>query len=457
MANPRIPARRGHKHQVDKLLSDTLTQGDILYVNSSGELALLPVGSDNQILAVDGSDVVWETGAGGGASQLSDLSDVNTSTPTNRNALVADGVDWESRALVEADISDLGSYITDVTGDNLSALADVTITGIASGELLKWNGSAWINNTLAEAGIQAAGSYLTDVLGDTTPQLGGNLDVNSNKIVSVSNGDIDIEPNGTGNVLLGNMSFDADQTIGAGQDNYVLTYDNATGNISLEAASGGGISNVVEDTTPQLGGDLDGQGNNLDSMGVIFLNEQASADADVAGDGQLWVKSDAPNTLYFTDDTGLDWKAPKEQIKYKTATTSTSTDTTYTDDPHLAGFNLEDDTWYMVEGYFELTSALSVDIKFRGNLSNTEQAGSWTITGRNSGGTNEGDHGTNIGSTNILIDTNNTNNHGFVVYGFIQSNATTGGTFAVQWAQNTSDAATTSLLLGSWLKLTKLS
>ena len=55
------------------------------------------------------------------ATQLSGLSDVNTSTPTNRNVLVADGVDWESRALVEADISDL----THVTG-NATHTGDVT-------------------------------------------------------------------------------------------------------------------------------------------------------------------------------------------------------------------------------------------------------------------------------------------------------------------------------------------
>ena len=42
--------------------------------------------------------------------ELSDLTDVNTSTATARNVLVADGVDWESRALTELDISDLGSY-----------------------------------------------------------------------------------------------------------------------------------------------------------------------------------------------------------------------------------------------------------------------------------------------------------------------------------------------------------
>ncbi len=49
--------------------------------------------------------------SGGGPSQLSDLTDVNTSTPTNRNVLIADGVDFESRPLLEADISDFGSYV----------------------------------------------------------------------------------------------------------------------------------------------------------------------------------------------------------------------------------------------------------------------------------------------------------------------------------------------------------
>ena len=90
-----------------------------------------------------------------------------------------------------------------------------------------YDGSAW--NTVSP-----------DLVGDTTPQLGGNLDVNGNSIVSVSNGDINITPNGTGNVSLGNFTFDADQTVGAGQDNYLMTYDNGSGTISLEAAPAGG-------------------------------------------------------------------------------------------------------------------------------------------------------------------------------------------------------------------------
>jgi|DEB0MinimDraft_6_1074348.scaffolds.fasta_scaffold02648_2 hypothetical protein len=69
----------------------------------------------------------------------------------------------------------------------------------------------------------------------------GNVEVHA-KIISATDRDIDIEPGGAGDVLLGNFKFDADQSVGSGQDNYVLTYDNSTGKISLEEATGGGAS-----------------------------------------------------------------------------------------------------------------------------------------------------------------------------------------------------------------------
>ncbi len=142
------------------------------------------------------------------------------------------------------------------------------------------------------------GGSLSDVADDTSPQLGGNLDVNGNDIVSTSNANIDIVPNGTGDVTLqadtvqvgdsnanatittngtgdlilntnagtnsgtitiadgangnisvtphgtgqialGNFTLDADQTVGSSQDNYVLTYDHSSTSISLEASAGG--------------------------------------------------------------------------------------------------------------------------------------------------------------------------------------------------------------------------
>jgi len=52
---------------------------------------------------------------------------------------------------------------------------------------------------------------LTDVVDDVTPQLGGDLDVNSQSIVSVSNGNIPLTPHGTGEVRPGKTNFqDAD-------------------------------------------------------------------------------------------------------------------------------------------------------------------------------------------------------------------------------------------------------
>jgi hypothetical protein len=46
------------------------------------------------------------------------------------------------------------------------------------------------------------GTVMLNLSEDTSPQLGSDLDVNGNKIVSASNGDIEIEPNGSGAVIL---------------------------------------------------------------------------------------------------------------------------------------------------------------------------------------------------------------------------------------------------------------
>jgi len=93
-------------------------------LDSSSYLSDAP-SDGNEYVRLNGA---WSIATGGGASELSDLSDVNTSTPTNRNILIADGTDWESRALVEADISDLQSYLTSETDPIFTASQAFNIT-----------------------------------------------------------------------------------------------------------------------------------------------------------------------------------------------------------------------------------------------------------------------------------------------------------------------------------------
>ena len=50
--------------------------------------------------------------------------------------------------------------------------------------------------------ISSGGTSLMEVANDTTPQLGGDLDVNGNGLVSTSNGNIALTPNGTGVVRI---------------------------------------------------------------------------------------------------------------------------------------------------------------------------------------------------------------------------------------------------------------
>lgn len=44
----------------------------------------------------------------------------------------------------------------------------------------------------------------------------------------------------------------------------------------------------------------------LVNFGVLQLPERADALADVSGFGQVWVKNDSPNTLWFTNEAGTD-------------------------------------------------------------------------------------------------------------------------------------------------------
>jgi hypothetical protein len=210
-------------------------------------------GTTGQVIQTNGSGTLtWTSVTNATGNELENV--VEDTTPQ-----LGGDLDVNGNSIVSASNGDIAITPNGTGNVVIDGLNHPQADGTA-GQFLKTDGAGQL---AFDTVTQATGNELENVVEDTTPQLGGDLDVNGNKITSASNGDIDIEPNGTGNVLLGNFEFDVDQTVGAGQDDYVLTYDNSTGHISLEVAAAGGISDVVSDTTPQLGGELDSNGNDI--------------------------------------------------------------------------------------------------------------------------------------------------------------------------------------------------
>ena len=70
------------------------------------------------------------------------------------------------------------------------------------------------------------------IVNDTTPQLGGNLDVNGNSIVSVSGGNISITPDGSGKVIIDGLSY---PTADGSAGQFLKT--DGCGNLSFDSVS----------------------------------------------------------------------------------------------------------------------------------------------------------------------------------------------------------------------------
>jgi len=88
-----------------------------------------------------------------------------------------------------------------------------------------------------------------DIVSDTTPQLGGDLDVNGNSFVSTSNGDIEFSPNGTGKIKFNDLAYIPQQSltsssnavawdVQAKPNAYHLTTENTTFSAPTNAVEG---------------------------------------------------------------------------------------------------------------------------------------------------------------------------------------------------------------------------
>ena len=229
--------------------------------------------------------------------------------------------------------SAFGTQFTQKTTDNLSEgvtnkyFTDERVDDRVGSLLTAGTGiSLTYNDSANSLTITNTNVGIANVVDDTSPQLGGDLDVNGNSIITTSHADLKIQPNGNGATLFGadntnaeistngtgdlllrtngstttaaansgqikiNDGTDGDIEItphGDGQidlDSYVwpknglggqgqyLQINSVAGGVAQLAWTGGtssGLNDIVDDTTPQLGGDLDTQSNALSGDDII--------------------------------------------------------------------------------------------------------------------------------------------------------------------------------------------
>ena len=239
----------------------------------TGAVGEVTVNTENKSIVVhDGST------AGGSEVIFKNLTDTPADYGTTNQVLTTSGsaLSWSSLGSTYQTVSPTNTdpnYTWDETGNP----DDITSASPTQAMLLVGGTNVTIGSNVANHAIKI--SAATELSGDATPQLGGNLDVNSNSITSATNGNVVLDPHGTGMVhIAGNATRPGELRIFEDTDdgsNYIglkagtvgtsLTYTlpitdgsngdalvtNGSGTLSFTTISGGGSSTLaaLTDTT----------------------------------------------------------------------------------------------------------------------------------------------------------------------------------------------------------------
>jgi len=114
--------------------------------------------------------------------------DITMGTNTAGNLLIADGTNFNSVAATSL------SEISTIANDDVFLAVDTSGGGLKK-----------VARSTVVSGL-ATSAAISNVSEDSTPQLGGDLDVNGNGLTSTSNGNIALTPNGTGVVRIDGSS-----------------------------------------------------------------------------------------------------------------------------------------------------------------------------------------------------------------------------------------------------------
>ena len=300
---------------------------DITTINSIGDVDTITEPLVNgQVLQWDG--VKWQN------ATVAGFQDTNT-TYTLSNRTGVGGVDI---VLTDSDTGEsvvklvAGTGITviqnGVTNDieisaagssvALNDITDVSISGASNGQVLKYNGANWVNST------DTGGIALTNLSVSVTSPGTANLSYNNTTGVFTYTPP-DLSGLGGGGIALTDLSVTTSPASGGGS----LSYNNTTGvftfrpasligyaqlsdfSVTTNPASGSGslsynntsgvftftpagVSELVNDTTPQLGGDLDLNNFDIQGTGSISITGSGSFSGSVTANNFVATATGAP-------------------------------------------------------------------------------------------------------------------------------------------------------------------
>ena len=151
------------------------SDSSVICTAGAGAATVTILAGNKDIIYIDGSDEIH--------SVLTRTS-VVLGTNTSGNILVADGNQFNSKA-----VGDL-SAISTIASDDVLLAVDTSGGGLKK-----------VTRSTLVSGLATSGA-ISNVVEDSSPQLGGDLDMNGQDIVTTSNANIDLLPNGTGKVIM---------------------------------------------------------------------------------------------------------------------------------------------------------------------------------------------------------------------------------------------------------------
>lgn len=223
-----------------KVTGPSGTESSAITFDAGTNITLTETGNNTITIASTAS-------GGGGAEELNELNDVSiTGGLATNDYLVYDGANFTDQSL------DISHDADPDLGGNLDVGTHEIQSSSTNNLVLRADGTGKVSIIADDNDVELVATGASNYI---KPK--ADIDLGGSSIITSSNDqDINLNPDGTGKVNLGNLPFKVNQTMATGLDNYVLTYDHNGGNgfISLEeASSGSGTVDVESGVTPSSG------------------------------------------------------------------------------------------------------------------------------------------------------------------------------------------------------------